>query len=102
MQAIGAVLFEQAALLGETGGSAAARLRPRDQVGPYQVLELLGTGGMGEIYKAVDTRLGRAVALKLISSSHAGSAVAASILLREARAASALNHRNICAIFDVG
>jgi len=102
MQAIGAVLFDQAALLGVTGGSAATRLRPRDQVGPYHVLELLGTGGMGEIYKAVDTRLGRAVALKLISSAHAGSAVAASILLREARAASALNHRNICAIFDVG
>ena len=129
MQAIGEVLFEHAALLGEAGGgggdhrlshdvesrlepslhrqdvaggSATTRLRPRDQVGPYQVLELLGTGGMGEIYKAADTRLGRAVALKLISSAHAGSAVAASILLREARAASALNHRNICAIFDVG
>jgi serine/threonine protein kinase len=127
MQAIGAALFEQAALLGDAGGgdhgsphqvesrlepsldwqavaggSGATRLRLRDQVGPYQVLELLGTGGMGEIYKAVDTRLGRAVALKLISSAHAGSAVAASILLREARAASALNHRNICTIFDVG
>jgi len=78
------------------------RLRPGDQLGPYRILELLGAGGMGEVYKAADTRLGRVVALKLISAAVLTGAEAPERFLREARAASALNHPNICTVHDIG
>jgi serine/threonine protein kinase len=86
--------------------------------GPYTVIEKIGAGGMGEVYRALDTRLEREVALKLISDSFLVSDPSASPspagtprsrvelsrerFLREARAAATLNHPNICAIYDVG
>jgi tetratricopeptide (TPR) repeat protein/TolB-like protein/tRNA A-37 threonylcarbamoyl transferase component Bud32 len=71
------------------------------QVGPYRVIERLGAGGMGEVYLAEDTRLGRQVALKRLSDASLGDADARARILREAGAAATLNHPNVGAIYDV-
>ena len=70
------------------------------RLGPYEVLGPLGAGGMGEVYRARDTRLGREVALKLLSSNFLSTSVKR--FQREARTASALNHPHICTVYDVG
>jgi serine/threonine protein kinase len=70
--------------------------------GPYQVASQLGEGGMGEVYRAHDTRLGRDVALKVLHSDVAQSPDRRDRFEREARAVAALNHPNIVSIFDVG
>ena len=77
------------------------RVADGDRLGPYEVISQLGAGGMGEVYRARDTRLGRDVALKFVLA-EAGLPAARDRLLREARAASALNHPHICTIYDVG
>ena len=69
---------------------------PGTRVGPYEILALLGSGGMGEVYKATDTRLGRTVAIKFLKGEYTDR------LDREARAIAALNHPHICTIHDVG
>ena len=70
--------------------SAATRL------GPYEIIDLLGSGGMGEVYRATDTRLGRTVAVKILDNQFSER------FETEARAISSVNHPNICALYDIG
>jgi len=77
-------------------------LAPGTSVGPYEVLGVLGAGAMGTVYRARDRRLGREVALKLLHLDDGDPESRRRRILHEARAASALNHPNICQIYDVG
>ncbi len=93
----------------ETDASGAPRgpavrepVHPGERIGPYTVMELLGAGGMGEVYKAYDKRLDRHVAIKFLPRVKANDPDALARFEREARAASALSHPNICTVHDVG
>ena len=77
-------------------------MNPGDQLGPYVIEGPLGAGGMGEVYLAEDTRLGRKVALKVLPAEFAGDPERLARFEQEARAAAALNHPHIAAVFDVG
>lgn len=71
------------------------------QLGPYKIEEIIGVGGMGEVYRAVDTRLGRTVAIKLIPHELTADPTYSRRFLHEARAVSALNHPNIVVLYDI-
>src|SRR5665213_2219711 len=71
-------------------------LSPGDKLGPYEITALIGKGGMGEVYKAHDSRLNRDVAIKVSAEQFSDR------FSREARAIAALNHTNICHLYDVG
>ena len=71
------------------------------RIGGYEIASLLGAGGMGEVYRARDTRLGRDVAIKVLSPRIAADRDAVLRFEREARALATLNHPNIAAIYDV-
>ena len=77
-------------------------LAPGDRLGPYEVVGALGAGGMGEVYRATDTRLDRTVAVKVLTTHVADSPEQRERFEREARAVAAINHPNICTLFDVG
>ena len=77
-------------------------LQPGSSLGPYQILATLGAGGMGEVYKARDTRLDRPVAVKVLPEHLAENPDALARFEREAKAVAALNHPNITGIFDLG
>src|SRR5712692_10026737 len=72
------------------------KLNPGSRLGPYEILTSIGAGGMGEVYRARDTRLDRVVAIKVSTEQFTER------FEREARAVAALNHSNICTLYDVG
>src|SRR6266849_2676881 len=77
-------------------------LPPGTKFGPYEILSLLGAGGMGEVYRGRDTRLDRTVAIKILPTHLSDEPEARDRFDREARAISSLNHPNICHLYDVG
>jgi serine/threonine protein kinase len=77
-------------------------LQPGVRLGPYEIVSLVGAGGMGEVYKAKDTRLDRTVAIKILPSQLAADPQFRERFDREARTISQLDHPNICALHDVG
>src|SRR5215831_4383657 len=76
--------------------STVAQANPVTQLGPYRIEGLLGTGGMGRVYRARDTRLGRAVAIKFVDERFSAR------FEREAAAISRLNHPHVCTLYDIG
>jgi len=72
------------------------------RLGPYEIISALGNGGMGEVYRARDTRLDRTVAIKVLAASLVGDPDLRERFDREARAIAALDHPHICALYDVG
>ena len=73
-----------------------------DNLGPYRILSKVGEGGMGEVYKALDTRLERTVAIKVLPEHIANREELRERFEREARAVASLNHPNICTLHDIG
>ena len=78
------------------------QLKPGIKLGPYEIIDLLGLGGMGEVYSAQDPRLGREVAVKVLPQQFTGNAERMRRFEQEARAAGMLNHPNILTIYDIG
>jgi eukaryotic-like serine/threonine-protein kinase len=78
------------------------RLPPGTRLGPYEIVSTLGAGGMGEVYKAKDTRLDRLVAVKTLRLDAVDSGATRERFEREARAISSFSHQHVCALFDVG
>src|ERR1700674_1103168 len=77
-------------------------LTPGTKLGPYEVIASAGAGGMGEVYRARDTRLDRTVAIKILPAHLSDNPEAKQRFDHEARAISSLNHPNICTLYDVG
>ncbi len=81
---------------------AAFRLKPGSRLGPYEIVEPIGAGGMGEVYRAHDPRFGRDVAIKLLPAAFANDEARLARFEREARAAGSLNHPNVLTVHDFG
>jgi eukaryotic-like serine/threonine-protein kinase len=77
-------------------------VQPGTRLGPYEVLAAIGAGGMGEVYRARDTRLDRSVAIKVLPTHVSSNPAFRERFEREARTISSLSHPHICALFDVG
>jgi serine/threonine protein kinase len=77
-------------------------LQPGTRLGPYEILSLIGEGGMGEVYQARDTRLDRKVAVKVLAPELAADAECRARFEREAKAISSLNHPHICGLYEIG
>jgi serine/threonine protein kinase len=80
----------------------AALLNAGAKLGPFEIQSVLGTGGMGEVYRARDSRLDRTVAIKVLASHLSASPELKQRMEREARAISSLNHPHICQLYDIG
>src|SRR5678815_900462 len=94
--------FGATAEISVTGEPMSAPLGPGARLGPYQLEVLLGEGGMGQVFRARDTRLGRLVAIKVIRAEAAQRPEFKIRFQREAQATAALNHPHICTLYDVG
>src|SRR5579864_3830753 len=77
-------------------------LNPGTKLGPYEIQSPLGAGGMGEVYRALDTRLERTVAIKILPQQLSNDPVRKQRFEREAKTISSLNHPNICTLHDIG
>ena len=77
-------------------------LAPQSRLGPYEITAPLGAGGMGEVYKARDTRLGRDVAIKVLPARLSSNPEVRARFEREARTISQMSHPHICTLYDVG
>jgi serine/threonine protein kinase len=77
-------------------------LGPGSRLGPYEIVSSVGVGGMGEVFRARDTRLGREVAIKILTAAHAGDPDSVRRFEKEARAVASLSHPNVVPLFDVG
>src|SRR6202171_2972032 len=75
---------------------------PGTRLGPYEILSAIGAGGMGEVYRARDTRLNRSVAIKVLPGHLADRAELRERFDREARTIASLNHAHICTLYDIG
>src|ERR1017187_6808251 len=82
--------------------TASETMHPGRRLGQYEIQARLGSGGMGTVYQALDTRLNRVVALKVLSPDQLEGTSGRGRLMREAQAASALNHPNIVTVYEVG
>src|SRR5438874_869654 len=78
------------------------QIQPGSRLGPYEVLSAIGAGGMGEVWRARDPRLGRDVAIKVLPASFSVDADRLRRFEQEARAAGILNHPNLTAVYDIG
>ena len=94
--------FESALARKAADSTGEFRLSPGTRLGPYEIVEPAGAGGMGEIYRAGDTRLGREVALKILAGRLLEQAGTRGRFEAEAQAISSLNHPNICTLYDIG
>src|SRR5262245_31126602 len=77
-------------------------LQPGDRLGPYDIVSQIGAGGMGQVYEARDTRLGRTVAIKILPPHAIALEDFHRRFERESRAIASLNHPHICVLFDIG
>jgi tRNA A-37 threonylcarbamoyl transferase component Bud32 len=87
---------------GATRTGRLSNLTPGQRLGPYEIVSLIGAGGMGQVYEARDTRLGRTVAIKVLPPHVAGDPERLQRFEREARTISRLSHPHICALYDIG